>query len=467
MKKNIVNVLLGAAVLTLFAGCNKEQVAGIETTGVRVVKATIEAPATKTTLDRGTVGGKIAWADNDVIKINGEVYKCSPDAGNPTVATFTAENLAAVPDENGKYVAVYPYNLKNDAGELVLNAGQLYQKNDMAKVFPMYAETDNLENGLNFKNICGLLEITLKGTRTVSSIRVCDQNLGMSGAFTVDAEGNAVLKDPTVKTSVQLDCGNTVLTPEGVTFYIAVPAGTYSKLKVFIDSNDGIRANIQAVKEAVIERSKIYHLEFTPDLGSDEHEGIQLWENGPYWSTRFIGATNVNSVPMYFMWGATDGYIWNGNEKAFNGKTSGFLFNEQFWDWTVAIDEGSSSNPTKLGADHDAAALIWGNGWRLPTKAECDKLCTLDNDFDETEKVFHIYSALNDADFLTLKATGMASEGARTNNNAWVCFWSNECRGKNNQAHAVVLRSGNPPMVLGQLKYNGFNILPVRDTPLQ
>ena len=65
MKKSIVSALLGAAVLTLFAGCNKEQVAGIETTGVSVVKATIEAPATKTTLDRGTVGGKIAWVKDE------------------------------------------------------------------------------------------------------------------------------------------------------------------------------------------------------------------------------------------------------------------------------------------------------------------------------------------------------------------------------------------------------------------
>ena len=466
MKKSIVSALLGAAVLTLFAGCNKEQVAGIETTGVRVVKATIEAPATKTTLDRGTVGGKIAWADNDVIKINGEGYKCAPDANNPTVATFTAENLPAVPDENGKYVAVYPYSLKKD-GELVLPAGQLYQNNDMAKVFPMYAETDNLENGLNFKNICGLLEITLKGTKTVSSIRVCDQNLGMSGAFTVDAEGNAVLKDPTVKTSAQLDCGNTVLTPEGVTFYIAVPAGTYSKLKVFIDSNDGIRANIQAVKEAVIERSKIYHLEFTPNLGSDEHECIQLWENGPYWSTKFMGATDLNSVPMFFPWGATNGAIWNGNEKAFNSNIGQYTFNQWYWEATVNIDEGDTSNPTKLGADRDAAAQIWGNGWRLPTLEECTKLCTLDNEYDPDGKVFYIVSSLNAADALALQASGYASEDARQSKGTWVGFWSNQATGKKNRAKTVVLRSTNPPQVLDQSMYLGWHILPVRDTPLQ
>lgn len=466
MKKNIISVLLGAAVITLFAGCNKEQLADVEITGAKVVKATIEAPATKTTLDRGAHGGKIAWVEGENIKINGCVYKCHVDPSNPTVATFEADGMAAVPDENGKYVAVYPYNLKNDSGELVLDATQLWQGNNMGRVFPMVAETDNLDNGLEFKNVCGLLEISLKGSRTVSSIRVCDQNLGMSGAFTVDANGNAVLKNPTDKTSVLLNCGNVQLTPEGVTFYIAVPAGTYSKLKIFIDSNDGIRANIQAVKEAVIERSKIYHLEFTPNLGTDEHECVQLWANGPYWSTKYIGASSVTSVPMFFMWGATNGYIWNGNEKAFNGVNSGFAFNEQFWDWTVNIDQGDTSNPTKLDASHDAASVIWGNGWRMPTLDEITQLKALDGEYDPDSKLYYIFSSINETDALVLSLLGYANESARASNGACTGFWTNECRGKNSQAHIFYI-TPSAKTTNAQKVWTGWPILPVRDTPLK
>ena len=470
MKKNIISILLGAAVITLSAGCAKEQLADVEISGAKIVKATIESPATRTTLERGAHGGKIAWVEGESIKINGCVYKCHVDAGNPTVATFEADGMEAVPDEDGKYVAVYPYNLKLD-GELVLDATQLWQGNNMERVFPMVAETDDLSKGLEFKNICGLLEIILKGSRTVNSITVCDGTYGLTGAFTVDANGNAVLKEPTSKTSVHLNCKNAqyapegaVLTAEGVTFYIAVPAGSYPKFKVFVDSNDGIRVKYNAVKEAVIERNKIYTLEFTPDFGSTEHEGVQLWENGPYWATTYIGAKTPNDMAMFFSWGNTDGYIWNGNSKTFDGLLAGYQFVEDPWyNWTPGgqIDEGDTSNPTVLTSAQDAAVAIWGNGWRMPTLEEAQKLCSLDNDYDETTNEYHFYSLISD-EFITIGGNGYANAGA-ISNKTWSGFFTTSCTGKKNRAKVVVLRPTNPPQVLDQSRFAGWNILPVRD----
>lgn len=407
MKKNIVTVLLGAAVLSLFAGCNKEQIAGIESS--KTFKGILEAPATKTSIERTDFGGKIAWVGNETIIINGVNYKATPDAGNPTIATFTAENAPATP-ENGKYHAWYPYNFQQN-GEFNMNYAFWYKGEDLGNSFPMYAvsESENLE----FKNICGLLEIVLKGDKLIEELEVSDAEKALSGAVTIDENFNAVIKDNSTKASIKIYFKQVKLTAEGLKVYVPIPAGTYNKLKVAVKTSDGFSWSTEAVKAATIERSKIYSLEFTPELGSSVHETVQLWDGGPYWAKENIGQINATDNGLYFQWGCLDGYRYYND-------ANGIRYEGRNPEMDFAHDTGydhafdfSILDLTGANKDLDMAYAIWGEGWRLPTKEEVSKMvemCDFEDEYDETfENVigYRVSSKADDSKYIIIMKSGI------------------------------------------------------------
>ena len=139
---------------------------------------------------------------------------------------------------------------------------------------------------------------------------------------------------------------------------------------------------------------------------NDSVELVQLWEGGPYWADRNIGAENPWDSGYYFWWGDTIGYKWvNGKSAA----TKSMSFGDTICKWVngkwVASD-GSNYNfsfiydnvPTygrwwggegklrrdgwisasdHLTPDHDAAQKHWGGDWRMPTDEELQDLSKL------------------------------------------------------------------------------------------
>lgn len=109
-------------------------------------------------------------------------------------------------------------------------------------------------------------------------------------------------------------------------------------------------------------------LGLTSALAEDAHDGVQLWENGPYWAVTNLGAEKESDVGYYYQWGGTTGYAFNGGWKDQNGKSApGNWYNGSP---TYQIDNGV------LKPESDAAHALWGGSWRLPTAAERDKLNT-------------------------------------------------------------------------------------------
>jgi len=108
---------------------------------------------------------------------------------------------------------------------------------------------------------------------------------------------------------------------------------------------------------------------------------VQLWEGGPYWADRNIGASAPEDYGLYFWWGDTTGHRPSGttfssfsfnNCPTFN-KSIGMLQSEG---WIVSKDEIYVLAPA-----HDAAHVQWGGGWRMPTDSE---LSALDSNCDWT-----------------------------------------------------------------------------------
>lgn len=280
MRKNFAKVcLLSVAVTLLFAACAREDFKSTKSEG-KVFTATI-GQLTRTSLDANETGVKVNWVAGDEIIINGVKYVAAPDASDATMATFTKKNESDADPEpvDGKYYAYY------GCGNGILPETQFYSA-DGANA-PMYAESESTV--LDFNNICALLEITLKGTETVSSIIVSSSNLATSGSFTVADGQTAVLSTSgSILTGVTLNCGDGIaLTAEGTKFYVVVPAGNYEALNIKAIAKDGLSWSKATANTAVVESSKLYRLEFTPEFA--EHYVAQ------------IGDMKFNDIEQAFM----------------------------------------------------------------------------------------------------------------------------------------------------------------------
>ena len=368
--------VLLATVTALAAGCAREQSDESDIQDGPVIRAVIsDAPGNKTTLEyaAGKAYGKLNWASGDRIWVNGAIYTAKPDPGDGRLATFSK---ASGTDAGGDYTAYYPAEVYND-GTPTLPATQHWNGNSLAQVFPMYGTGSDGE--LNFINICGMMEINLKGSATdkVKSIAVtADGSKSLSGAFTVDSEtGSAVLTEPAGGESVTLDCGEGVaLSSEGVPFYVALPAGDYI-LTFTITTNDDRVWSITTKNHAVIERNCIYSFTQTPAFKKNLPEGALPGEF----------TVDAKGTRIYFSQG----------NLTYNVSTKTWAFYEHQYDCATAYDanlislfcwgynaeksiipdgqanDNVSRESGNLSQDEDWGCTI-GDGatWRTPSKDE-------------------------------------------------------------------------------------------------
>ena len=116
---------------------------------------------------------------------------------------------------------------------------------------------------------------------------------------------------------------------------------------------------------------------------NDSVELVQLWEGGPYWADRNIGAENPWDSGYYFWWGDTIGYK-RVNDKwvANDGSSDDFSFAEKntqthlMYDSELQCDGWiTKEEDGVLVPEHDAATKHWGSEWRMPTIQELYDLC--------------------------------------------------------------------------------------------
>ena len=113
-----------------------------------------------------------------------------------------------------------------------------------------------------------------------------------------------------------------------------------------------------------------------------KYDKIQLWEGGPYWADRNIGAEKPEDPGYYFWWGDTVGYKREGDKwVASDGSDLNFKFNiytrtapNYSKNISTLKSEGWITSDGVLETNHDAAHVHIGGNWRLPTKAELDDL---------------------------------------------------------------------------------------------
>ena len=381
---------MAVAAIAVLSSCTSDnEVAGNLTPkeGQDSFTATIETGSTRTTLGTGDNANKVLWSANAQISINGTAYTLSKGEGT-TQATFTGSDGLTSP-----YQAYYPASLYNSTSKAYeLPAEQTYEAGAISNL-PMYAESN--DHNLVFKNLCGVLAITVPQSEmsTVSSITVyADQQL--NGAISVNYNsGNPTVSfspaqsaDDYKKVTLTFASAKTIGS-EGETFYIAVPANTYSSLGIVVEGEKTVTNGTVAAKlmkstgsSMPVQRNHIYSINFnstyairgtatvssTAGRTGNKCGWVQLWEDGPKFAEFNVGATidsygsltsgtesTSGSVAYYNTANCGGLYPWKNPSK--NGRTT---------TWTSTVTTGTS----------DVATTKWGNNWKTPTKTQLTKL---------------------------------------------------------------------------------------------
>lgn len=325
------------AAMTVLCSCNSDNDLIVDANldvskEALVFTASMEGSETRVTLNSNTP----TWQLGDEISINGKSYVAQSDGSTTSFAAVDEEASG----EN--YKAFFPSSLYSGT----LPATQIYEEGKFN--MPMYAESNTTT--LEFKNMCAVLaiKVTSEDISVLKSIKVSSDR-AMYGTFRIQ-DYRAVIDDSyDAARDVVLECPTALtLSPEGATFYIAIPAQRYNYLNIYLSADGTTYKQAMATKKrdglGRLERNKIFCIDYAPNA-------IQLWADGPMIATVNVGVTDgkPESHGGYYCWG-----------KSVNQDES-----NQYY----------TGSGDLMGTD-DTATALWGLTWRMPSKGEFISFCT-------------------------------------------------------------------------------------------
>lgn len=372
MKKNIIIATIAvASAFILSVSCQKQEISVSENTNdseIVAFSATIDQESTKTVLVAGSANNKfkVNWESTDKISIKGAEYTASIIQTDATKATFSGYGATK---EDNKYKAIYPSSLyKTDHFELP--SIQTYAAGKFNA--PMYAESET--ESLAFKNICGVLCLSLKGTEKVKSISVT-ANEAICGAFEM-TDATAINLTGGGKT-VTLDCGTggVQLNEETATkFYIYLPPNTYTAgMRITIITTDNKYFEKTTKTSVSIERSNLYTFEWTPAFTPIPDGTVDLGLS-VFWATDNLGAATSGANGDYYAFGSTELIYSSVSDDWINYINGNFENNIPYYNGGSYTKYTGNDGKTRLEAADDAAYTKLGEGWRTPTKEEYQEL---------------------------------------------------------------------------------------------
>lgn len=200
-------------------------------------------PDTKTSLSE-LIGGMYypLWAEQDSLAVFTSVGQ-EPSAFTLIKGTGETTALFEGPISGDQYVALFPYNPDARWTENTLTFRlpqiQYFQRNSFAlDGFPMVAVSET--GDLNFKNLCSVVRLSIKGSGVIKSITLHSDTHYLSGTASVDlsyGDSPTLVMQDGGSHDVQLDCGAVILNGDTAKdFYIVVPSATYEGLTISIDA---------------------------------------------------------------------------------------------------------------------------------------------------------------------------------------------------------------------------------------
>ena len=106
--------------------------------------------------------------------------------------------------------------------------------------------------------------------------------------------------------------------------------------------------------------------------------------SGTLWADRNLGATAPEDAGLYFAWGETEGYKDAADRNAKLTAETGTSYTGGFDTTSYNRTDGVSGISGNLSSSNDAATVMLGGDWRMPTKDEIKELSQYTNYSQET-----------------------------------------------------------------------------------
>lgn len=370
MKKIIIAMAAIAAAFTM-ASCNKEQLVEPEkditpTEGNCIITASTESSLTKTSLmGNDTDGYEVVWSEGDTFKLRGETFTLIKGAGT-TSGTFQGN----APAMNGTHTAFYPasYDGTNWPAEQSYTEGNGITGSPMtADVYCMRGEISG--GKVEFKNVGGILRLTIKGSEKIKSIMVCTDNTP----------------------NITLNCGDGVdlTSTDGTVFHIAMPIGTHSGTSILFTTSNNKYCIKKLKSDLVINRSEITPASIKIDKWSNNSQAPEGALSGSF-------TVSAEGKRVYFSKGNLywDGSIYGFESNQYDIEVTGHQ-SSFYWSNKAEYARGSDWNldfnaPIAFFTNVDEVTANPGftaNGqtglWRTLSKDEWHYLINRDNGIGE------------------------------------------------------------------------------------
>ena len=247
MKKTaIASVALAAALFAV--SCQKDNTLVENVSGPMTISAVAEGlnSPTKTQM---IFKYDVAWSANDKIYVvdgqgNHDTFSLQGGEGT-TKGTFKQDGKTTL---TGEVQAYYPATML-ESGSPVWPASQT---ND--QTIPMYCKktlSGAAEERMDFASLGSVLQIVFNTTQenvTLKSIEIKDGSATLSGAFSVDTDGKAVIT-ASDKAGITLDLGTGVALGKAANYFnIAIPSGNYQDLTLVFTATDGKKCTMTGGK---------------------------------------------------------------------------------------------------------------------------------------------------------------------------------------------------------------------------
>lgn len=494
MEKHIQS-LMALVAITFFVACTSENNETVEN------ESNTKLMTFTATQVRGEAGTKAAlasdcktinWEQDDKISVLYDIanqeFTLTDGVGTNT-ATFQGSA-----ETSDTYTAVYPYcssaKLESDGtvSGITLPATQTATPNGFDKSAAlMIAKSNN--TSLSFLNAVGYVKVTPKFdcSQIILSAAGGNEYIAGKGTLSYNSEAPTITFSSDQSKSITLKPANGESTIAAGTYYIAVPAVTLNAgwSISFTTTSDSKIYTRKGSNPITFTRNKVINLgEFklaetywTVPAEKQIDMGLIITENGTDYKVIFAQsnltatelAANDYDYGDYFAWGATEPWyeslspsiVWK-TDKA--GYTEGNCPTHGNNDYVDVISSGDNT-VYRLMSTHDAARVILGGDWQMPTKEIWEALNSLTNyswDFT-THNSINGYSVKSNStnQSIFLPAAGYIEGTQYQNSGQFAYYWSSSTTVYGTNAYSLQLGSS----ILtnsDQPREHGHSIRPVR-----
>lgn len=184
------------------------------------------------------------------------------------------------------------------------------------------------------------------------------------------------------------------------------------------------------------------------------------------WASFNLGADNPEDVGYYIAWGETE------SKQVYDSYSYKFITGTNY----NMVDKycnntawGIPDYKMILETEDDAATAIWGNGWRIPSRAEMDELlekCTWTWTTVNGMSGYKVTSNVEGyiGNYIFLPAAGVCYEDVQTGVEMFGHYWTSSMSEASYTAAWDLYFNYKKPEYLSGLRYNGYSIRPVYST---